>query len=96
MFGEDAGYISADKNQMSQERLSLIDEKVQSILNESKARVTTLLTKHEKQIRDITINLYKYDYLNKEEIETIMQGKKLDKSQVREFDSKIDDYVIKF
>ena len=65
---------------MSQERLSLIDEKVQSILNESKARVTALLTKHEKQIRDITINLYKYDYLNKEEIETIMQGKKLDKT----------------
>ena len=57
---------------MSQERLSLIDEKVQSILNESKARVTALLTQHEKQIRDITINLYKYDYLNKEEIETIM------------------------
>ena len=43
MFGEDAGYISADKNQMSQERLSMIDEKVQNILNESKARVTALL-----------------------------------------------------
>ena len=74
----------------------MIDEKVQNILNESKARVTLLLSQHEKQIRDITINLYKYDYLNKDEIETIMQGKKLDKSQVREFDSRIEDYVIKF
>ena len=74
----------------------MIDEKVQNILNESKARVTLLLSQHEKQIRDITINLYKYDYLNKEEIETIMQGKKLDKTQVREFDSRIDEYVIKF
>ena len=81
---------------MSQERLSMIDEKVQNILSESKARVTALLQKHEKQIREISINLYKYDYLNKEEIETVMQGKKLDKSQVREFDSRVEDYAIKF
>ena len=74
----------------------MIDEKVQQILDESKKRVTTLLTKHEKQIREISINLYKYDYLNKEEIETVMQGKKLDKSLVREFDSRVEDYAIKF
>ncbi len=43
MFGEDAGYISAEKNQMSQERLAMIDAKVQEILTESKKRATALL-----------------------------------------------------
>ena len=47
MFGEDAGYISADKNQMSQERLAMIDKKVVEILDESKKRVTKLLTEKE-------------------------------------------------
>ena len=47
-------------------------------------------------MRDIAINLYKYDYLNQEEINKIMNGKKLDKNNVREFDPKVDGYVIKF
>ena len=49
------------------------------ILAESKKRVTKLLEKREIEVRDIAINLYKYDYLNKEEIKTIIEGKKLDK-----------------
>lgn len=96
MFGEDAGYISASKKETSQDRLAMIDMKVKEILAESKARVTKMLTAKEKQVRDVSINLYKYDYINKEEIEKIMNGKKLDKTNVREFDSKIDSYIIKF
>ena len=30
------------------------------------------------------------------EVKQLMAGKKLDKTNVREFDSKVDDYVIKF
>lgn len=47
-------------------------------------------------MRDIAVNLYKYDYLNKEEIDQIVEGKKLEKPNVREFDSKIDGYIVKF
>jgi len=64
MFGEDAGYMSIDKNQMSEERKAMVDAKVQAILNESKKRVNKLLQGKERQIRDVSINLYKYDYLN--------------------------------
>lgn len=74
----------------------MIDSKVQEILKESKVRVNKLLAEKEKAVRDVTVNLYKYDYLNQEDLEKIMAGKKLEKQNVREFDSKIDEYVIKF
>ena len=64
-------------------------------MKESKDRVTKLLMKKEKAVRDITINLYKYDYINEEEIECIMNGKKFDKPNVREFDSSIDEYIVR-
>lgn len=96
MFGEEAGYLSQEKRYMSEERKALIDAKVQEILNESKKRVNALLQSKEREVRDISINLYKYDYLNQDEIEKIMKGKKLDKENVREFDSTIDEYIIKF
>ena len=96
MFGEDAGYISEKKQKQSQERRAMIDAKVKEILDESKKRVTALLQKKERNVRDIAINLYKFDYLNQEEIEKIMKGKKLEKPNVREFDSTIDEYIIKF
>ena len=96
MFGEDAGFVVAEKRESSEERLAMIDNKVQQILKESKERVSTLLKKKEREVRDITINLYKYDYLNQEDIQKLMDGKKLEKTNVREFDSKINDYIIKF
>ena len=58
--------------------------------------MTELLQQQGKSVRDVAINLYKYDYLNQEEIDKIMTGKKLDKSNVREFDYKVNDYIIKF
>ena len=39
------------------------------------------------------MELYKYDYLNKEDIDNIMKGKKLDKKNVREYDSSIEKYI---
>ena len=44
---------------------------------------------------NVALGLYKYDYLNREEIEKIVKGEKLDKKNVREFDPKIVDYVVK-
>ena len=73
----------------------MIDEKVQQILKESKERCTALLLKNEKKVREVAINLYKYDYLDREEVEKVMAGKKLDKSAVREFDSKIEAFIHK-
>ena len=58
--------------------------------------MTGLLQSKDKNVRDVAINLYKYDYLNQEEIDKIITGKKLDKSNVREFDHKVSDYIIKF
>ena len=57
--------------------------------------MTKLLMKKEQQVRDITINLYKYDYINQEEINCIMTGKKFDKTNVREFDSSIDEWIVR-
>ena len=68
MYGEDAGYISKDSNNLSEAHKAKVDKKVQEILKESKARVHALLQKHEVDVRNVAINLYKYDYLNREEI----------------------------
>lgn len=64
-------------------------------MKESKARVTKLLIEKEQAVRDIAINLYKYDYINGEEIKCIMTGKKFDKPHVREFDSTIDGFIVR-
>jgi hypothetical protein len=47
-------------------------------------------------MRDMSVMLYKYDYLDADEIAKIMNGEKLNKEQVREFDYTIKDYVINF
>ena len=49
----------------------------------------------EKQLRELSKNLFWYDYLDQKEIETIMEGKKLDKDKVREWTDK-EKYIIKF
>jgi len=69
MFGEDAGYISANKDSLSDQHASMIDTKVQQILKESKARVTELLLSKDNQLRNLATNLYKYDYLDLAEME---------------------------
>jgi len=40
--------------------------------------------------------LYKYDYLDADEMTKIFNGEEVDKEAVREFDYTIKDYVIEF
>lgn len=47
-------------------------------------------------MRDMAVMLYKYDYLDVDEMTKIMKGEKVDKEAVREFDYTIKDYVINF
>ena len=47
-------------------------------------------------MRELSIMLYKYDYLDADEIEKIMKGETLRKDSVREFDYTVQDYTINF
>jgi hypothetical protein len=47
--------------------------------------VKALLLSKDEQIRELTKNLYYYDYLDHAEIEKIMGGEKLHKERVREW-----------
>jgi hypothetical protein len=51
--------------------------------------------KKEKELRELSKNLFYYDYLTAEEIEKIIIGKKLDKEKVRTWENK-EQYLIKF
>jgi ATP-dependent Zn protease len=57
--------------------------------------VTSLLNGKEKELRELAKNLFQYDYLTAEEMETIIKGKKLDKEKVRNWESK-EKYLIQF
>ena len=85
MFGEDVGYISADNKELSDEMLSKIDETVRKILSESEERVEKLLMEKGVQVRELSKNLYWYDYLDAKEMEQIFEGKKIEKERVREW-----------
>jgi len=61
---------------------------VKQILEESKIRVTALLSSKEEELRNISRNLYWYDYLDSDEIDKVMKGKKLEKKKVRDWDLK--------
>lgn len=88
MYGEDAGYVSQQKCQLSQDHNYIVDAKVKEILNESKARVTALLQSKEEELRNISRNLYWFDYLDSGEIDKVMKGKQLQKKKVRDWDLK--------
>jgi ATP-dependent Zn protease len=95
MFGEDAGYVSVDKKDSSQERNALIDDKVKQILDESYKRVEKLLQNKDSQLRELSKNLYWHDYLDDKEIFKIMNGEAISKEKVREWTDK-DNSIIKF
>jgi ATP-dependent metalloprotease len=89
MFGEEGtSFISSDKNETSEDFNAQIDDKVKEILEKSSIRVSNLLKSKELQLRELSKNLFHYDYLNAEEIDTIMKGKKLNKEKVREWTGK--------
>lgn len=97
MFGEDAGYLSVDQKDVSQEHNAMIDLKVKQILDESFERVKQLLLDKEVEIRDLAKNLFWYDYLDHSEMEKVIRGEELPKEKVRVWDyEKEGEYIIKF
>jgi len=64
----------------------MVDKKVQEILKQSKERVTELLMSKDIPLRNVAMNLYKYDVLDAAEIETSIKGKELNKEKVRDMD----------
>lgn len=106
MFGEKAGYISADADSTSEKYNAMVDKEVKEILDvslffflftfqASYKRVSTLLTKKERELRELSKNLFHYDYLDAEEIKKIIEGQKLQKEKVRNWELK-EQYLIKF
>lgn len=87
MFGEDAGYISQDKDNLSDKHNAMVDKKVQEILKEAKERVTALLIAKEVSLRDVATNLYRYDVLDSDDIKNTIEGKELQKAKVRDVDT---------
>ena len=44
-------------------------------------------------VREVAIGLYKYDYLNQEDVEKLIKGEKLEKKEVREYDNEVAEYI---
>jgi len=53
------------------------------------------LQENENAVRNIAINLYKYDYLDGEEIKKSVEGKSIDKENVREYDPSVEKFIVK-
>jgi ATP-dependent metalloprotease len=85
MFGEDVGYMSSQTDQLSEEMKAKIDSQVKKILQESEQRVEKLLLQKATQLRELSKNLYWYDYLDADEMKTIFEGKKMEKEKVRDW-----------
>lgn len=88
MFGEELGFMSSNTEDLSEEMKAKIDEKVKQILQESEKRVEKLLTMKGKELRELSKNLYWYDYLDATEMEAIFKGKQIEKQKVRDWDEK--------
>ena len=86
MFGEDVGYMSSSTEDLSEEMKAKIDSKVKEILEESEKRVEKLLNEKGTQLRELSKNLYWYDYLDAEEMDSIFKGKQVEKEKVRDWD----------
>ena len=54
-----------------------------------------MLTLKERELRELSKSLFHYDYLDAEEIKKIIEGKKLKKEKVRNWELK-EQYLIKF
>ena len=78
MFGEDVSYISRQKKDTSDTHNADVDREVQQILDESFARVAKLLTTKDKELRELSKQMYLHDYLDADEMDRIISGKGLD------------------
>lgn len=88
MFGEELGYMSSSTEELSEDMKSKIDDKVKQILKESEGRVQKLLLDKGIQMRELSKNLYWFDYLNAEEMDKIFKGEIIEKEKVREWEGK--------
>ena len=86
MFGEDVGYIDSEKDGASEKYNAMVDSVVKKILDDSYDRVVKLLQSREKEIRELSKNLYWYDYLDADEMDKLIRGKKLSKEKVRDWE----------
>lgn len=96
MFGADSGYMSSDKRDTSEKYNAQVDLTVKKILDESYERVEKLLKTKEKELRAVAKNLYHFDYLDEDELESVIKGKKLEKEKVRDWKKEEPTYLIKF
>ena len=96
MFGEDASWISSDKEDTSENYNAKVDKTVKKILDESFIRVEKLLLSKEKELRNVSKNLYQFDYLDEEELKKVIEGKTLEKEKVRTWRKEEPEYLIKF
>jgi len=83
MFGESAGYASTDPDQTSEKYNAKVDKEVKVILDNSFERVSKLLQNKERELRELSKNLFYYDYLDADEIKNVIEGKGLSKEKVR-------------
>lgn len=77
MFGEDVSYISRDKNDTSDTHNGDIDMLVKKILDESFERTQNMLTKKDKELRELSKQLFLHDYLDADQMDRIISGKGL-------------------
>jgi len=57
--------------------------------------VSKLLSVRERELRELSKNLFMFDYLDAEEIKNIIEGKKVEKEKVRTWEMK-EKYLIAF
>lgn len=73
------------------------DVLVQKILDDSFNRVNKLLSSKDKELRNLAKALFQHDYLNADEMDRIISGKKLDTTKTQKVrDWKEEEYLIKF
>lgn len=96
MFGDDVSYISRGKDQTSDQHNAQIDSEVQKILDESFHRVQKLLTDQDKELRELSKQLFRHDYLDADQMDRIISGRDLgeDSNPVRDWEK--EEYLIKF
>jgi len=91
MFGDEgATFISSDMKETSDEFNAEVDDKVKKLLDESFERVSKLLIDKDWELWEMSKNLFWFDYLDYDEIQTIMKWKKLNKIKVWEWKEKAD------
>lgn len=57
--------------------------------------MSKLLNTKEKELRELSKNLFYFDYLDADEIQKIIEGKQVEKQKVREWSEK-EPYLIRF